>query len=75
MPPKDMEIQKYSKTVETGEDPADFVDIIDKQSEMPKNSHDWKSGGCGICRYPRSGHQRFVRKHRLCKIILAFARS
>ena len=72
MPPKDMEMQKHSKTVETGEDPTDFEDILEKQAQMSKNSHDWKSGGCGICRYPRSEHQRFAQKHRLCKIILVF---
>ena len=61
--------KEYSKTIETGEDPGDFEDITAKQTEMSKNSHDWKNEGCGICKYPRTEHQRYVIKHRLCKFL------
>ena len=61
-----MELVKYSKEVDVEEDVNDFEDILAKQAELAKNSEDWKQGGCGICKFPRSPHQRFVQKHRLC---------
>ena len=62
-----MEVVKYSKEVDVQEDKDDFEDIIEKQALLSKNSSDWKQGGCAICRFPRTEHQRFVIKHRLCK--------
>ena len=63
---------KYSKTVDVEEDPNDFDDIVTKQTEISKNCADWKNEGCGICKFPRSEHQRFTQKHRLCKPILVY---
>ena len=75
MPPKTEAAAKYSKHIEVDDDPNDFEDIIRKQEEISKNTHDWKQGGCSICRFPRSEHHRFVQKHRLCKTFLAFVLS
>ena len=67
-----MEVAKYLKTIETGEDPNDFEDLLQKQAALSRNSHDWKIEGCGICKYPRTEHQRYVVKRRLCTFFCPF---
>ena len=59
----------YSKENEP-EDPTDFTDIIAKNQEIARKSHDAPSLGCAICCFPRSEHQKKVQKHRLCKPFL-----
>ena len=71
MPPKTTDIVQYSKE-NAAEDPNDFEDILEKQKEISRNSHDWESLGCGICHFPRTEHQKLAQKHRLCKPFLAF---
>ena len=66
-----MEVVKYSKEVDVEEDKDDFEDLIKKQSELSKNSADWKAGGCAICKFPRTPHQRLVMKRRLCRFSFA----
>ena len=61
-----MELVQYSKDVDVEEDKDDFEDNLPKQAEPSKNCSDWKAGGCGICKFPRTPHQRFAIKHRLC---------
>ena len=66
-----MEVVKYPKEADVEENKDDFEDLIKKQSELPKNSSDWKAGGCAICKFPRTPHQRLVTKHRLCRFSCA----
>ena len=61
-----MELVKYSKEADVEEDVNDFEDLVAKHVELSKNSSDWKKGGCDICRFPRTPHQRIVAKRRLC---------
>ena len=61
-----MESVKQSKEAGVEENREDLDNILAKQAEMAKNSDDWRQGGCEICKFPRTPHQRLVQKHRLC---------
>ena len=70
MPPMIETVAKYSKDVEVYDDPIHFDDILQKQEEFSRNSHDGRSLRFAICNSPRSEHQKLVQKHRLCKPFL-----
>ena len=69
MPPREDTITQFSKE-NAAEHPNDFEDIVEKQQEISRSSHDWTSLGCAVCCFPRTEHRKMSQKHRLCKPFL-----